>query len=155
VLGGAPGPAHWNWWGRYYPGDAYVDYVGFHGFNGPSVWFKRWMTFADLFSGPEADFALPEMVRRHPNKPIIMGEFAAEKDPVELRRGGWIRDAYRQMIDHPKIVGGVWFHMQKETDWRVNTLPQVLEAYQEVMRDPRVAETFVDVSPRLARHGRR
>jgi len=155
VLGGAPGPAHWNWWGRYYPGDAYVDYVGFHGFNGPSVWFKQWMPFAELFSGPEADFALPEMVRRHPNKPIIMGELAAEKDPVELRRGGWIRDAYRQMIDHPKIVGGIWFHMQKETDWRVNTLPQVLQAYQEVMRDPRVSDTFVDVSPRLPRHGRR
>jgi beta-mannanase len=155
VLGGAPGPAHWNWWGHYHPGDDYVDYVGFHGFNGPSVWFHRWMPFADLFSGDQADYALPDLVRRHPNKPVLIGEFAAEKDPEHLRRGDWIRDAYRQMIDHPKIVGGIWFHMQKETDWRVNTLQQVLEAYQEVMRDPRVSDTFVDVSPPLPRHGRR
>ncbi|HEX8359960.1 MAG TPA: glycosyl hydrolase [Longimicrobium sp.] len=155
VLGGAPGPGHWNWWGRYYPGDEYVDYVGFHGFNGPSVWFRKWMTFAELFSGPEADYALPDLVRRYPAKPVIMGEFAAEKDPEHLRRGDWIRDAYRQMIEHPKIVGGIWFHMEKETDWRVNTLPQVLEAYREVMRDPRVLDRFVDVSPPLPRHGRR
>lgn len=155
VLGGSPGPAHWNWWGHYYPGDDYVDYVGFHGFNGPSVWFHRWMPFADLFSGDQADYALPDLVRRHPNKPVLIGEFAAEKDPEHLRRGDWIRDAYRQLIDHPKIVGGIWFHMQKETDWRVNTLQQVLEAYQEVMRDPRVSDTFVDVSLPLPRHGRR
>lgn len=155
VLGGAPGPAHWNWWGHYYPGDDYVDYVGFHGFNGPSVWFHRWMPFADLFSGDQSDYALPDLVRRHPNKPVLIGEFAAEKDPEHLRRGDWIRDAYRQLIDHPKIVGGIWFHMNKETDWRVNTLQQVLEAYQEVMRDPRVSDTFVDVSPPLPRHGRR
>ena len=155
VMGGAPGPRHWNWWGHYYPGDDYVDYVGFHGFNGPSVWFHRWMPFADLLSGDQADYALPDMVRRIPGKPVLIGELGAEKDPEHLRRGDWIRDAYRQMIEHPKVVGGIWFHMNKETDWRVNTLPQVLQAYQEVMRDPRVLDTFVDVSPPLPRHGKR
>lgn len=42
-------------------------------------------------------------------------EPAAEKDPEHLRRGDGIPDAYRQKIEHPRILGGIWFHMREET----------------------------------------
>lgn len=146
VVGGAPGPSHWNWYGHYYPGDDYVDYLGVHGFNGPSVWFRRWMPFEQLFSAEPSDYTLPDMVRRFPDKPLIISEVAAEADPDPAKRGEWIRDAFRQMIAHPRIVGVIWFNMKKETDWRVNTRIEVLRAYQEAIRDPRVSDTFRDVT---------
>ncbi|HEX2090848.1 MAG TPA: DUF4440 domain-containing protein [Longimicrobiaceae bacterium] len=146
VTGGAPGPAHWNWYGHYYPGNEYVDYLGLHGFNGPSVWHQKWQTFEEIFSGTPGDHTLPDMVRRFPDKPIILSELASEPDPAHLRRGGWVRSAYRQMIEHPRVVGAVWFHARKEADWRLNAYAEILQAYREVMLDPRVLDRFSDVA---------
>jgi glycosyl hydrolase family 26 len=142
VAGGA-GSSHWNWYGNYYPGDDYVDFVGAHGYNGPSVGHTPFHSFDDLFNGADADFMLRDMKQRFPNKPIILGEIGAEETPG-YDKGAWVRSAYEQMLRDPQVVGAVWFNMNKEADWRVNSSAGSLDAYRAAMRNSAVAERYDD-----------
>ncbi len=36
----------------------------------------------------------------------------------------------------PKVQAVVWFHENKETDWRVNSSAAALSAYKTVINDP-------------------
>jgi endoglucanase len=146
-LGGAPADqTHWNWYGHYYPGDGYVDYVGIHGFNGPSVWGGPERGFDRLFDGREMGAMLSDLERRFA-KPIIIGEFATQEsgDPT---KAAWIEAAYASMMANPAVVGAVWFHMEKEADWRVDSSPSALAAYRRAVSAPRVVEAFRDVEGR-------
>ncbi len=144
VGGAAAGEGHWNWYGRYYPGDAYVDYVGVHGFNGPSVWGGPDRPFDVLFDGPEMGATLSDLERRFA-KPIIIGEFATQESG-DGSKAAWIERAYRAMQGNPTVVGAVWFHMDKEADWRVDSSETALDAYRRAIAAPRVSDTFADVA---------
>lgn len=145
LTGGSPGPSHWNWWGHYYPGDAFVDYMGTHGFNGARAFGTPYHSFADLFFGRDADRVIEDMARLHPDKPILIGEMATEEGSD---KAGWIRDAYAHMRDDSRIIGAVWFHMDKEADWRVNSDAAALSAYRDALQAPHVLATF-QVTPTL------
>jgi endoglucanase len=139
----ATSPAHWNWYAHYYPGDAYVDYVGAHGFNAPRVWGGPWRSPEALFDGPAADHMLSDLVTRFPGKPILIGELATDEGSGDAK-ARWIRDAYASLRANPRVVGAVWFHMRKETDWRVDSTPAALAAYRAAVRDGAVAIAFHD-----------
>ena len=52
-----PGDA-WNQWSNYYPGDAYVDWMGFDGYNWGTVQTgSSWRTFASIAGTIYAGFA--------------------------------------------------------------------------------------------------
>ena len=137
----ATGPAHWNWFGHYYPGDAYVDYVGAHGFNAPRVWGGAWQGFAEMFDGAAGDRMLSELAARYPGKPILLGEMASDEGAPGAK-AAWIRDAYARMAADPRVAGAVWFHMDKEADWRVDSSPAALDAYRAAMASPRIRASF-------------
>ena len=143
VAAGA-GTGHWNWYGNYYPGDAYVDYVGAHGFNAPKVWGGPWQSFGEMFDGARADNILSDLVRRYPTKPIIVGEFATDEGSGDAK-ARWITDAYRALLNHPNVVGAVWFNMDKEADWRIESSPAAEAAFRAAMAEPRIRVSF-DVS---------
>jgi endoglucanase len=149
----ATGESHWNWYGNYYPGDEYVDYVGMHGFNAPTVFNAPWATFDALFDGASADRMLSDLLARFPTKPVIIGEFASEEGTGDAK-AQWIRAAYARLRSHPNVVGAVWFHMDKETDWRVDSSAASLQAFRDVQADPGVRTAFQPVpsatSARLA-----
>lgn len=93
----------------YYPGDAFVDWVGLIGYftyNEPPD------TFDELF-GPTM-----KEVRAFSSKPFILLETAAER--------GWRRDAdVRALVqgaaEHPDVLGFVWFdHVAARADWRLD-----------------------------------
>lgn len=141
VAGRGLGEAHWNWHGHYYPGDDYVDYLGIHGFNGPSVWNTPFLSFRDLFDSPDTDYILSDLYRRHPDKPILISEFACEE--TELGdKGAWVREAYRAIAAHPGVVGAIWFDMAKEADWRIESSPAAFEAYRDAVALPEVTSSF-------------
>jgi hypothetical protein len=137
------GATHWNWYANYYPGDTYVDFVGAHGYNGPTTWKTPFHTFDDLFDGADADHMLRDMKQRYPNKPIILGEIGAEETPGH-EKGEWVRQAYEQMMSDPRVVGAVWFNMNKEADWRVNSSAGSLAAYRAAMQNAAVADRYND-----------
>jgi glycosyl hydrolase family 26 len=143
VGGSAAGSSHWNWYGHYYPGDAYVDFVGAHGYNGPTLWKTPFHSFDDLFNGADADFMLKDMKQRYPNKPIILGEIGAE-ETAGRDKGEWVRQAYEQMLRDPQVVGAVWFNMNKEADWRINSSAGSLAAYRTAMENGVVSDHYDD-----------
>lgn len=140
------GASHWNWYGNYYPGDDYVDFVGAHAFNGPSVWGGAYQDFATMFDGAKADYMLTDLARRYPSKPIIIGEFATE-EAAGQDKGRWITDAFARLRAHPNVVGAVWFHMKKESDWRIDSSPSALAAYRAAVSAPHVVASYTDRPP--------
>lgn len=149
VAGDGAGADHWNWYGHYYPGDAWVDYVGAHGFHAPDLWGGAYADFATLFDGASADHLLSDLSGRFPHKPILIGEFAAE-ETAGRDKGEWIADAFQRLHAHPNVVGSVWFHMSKEADWRVDSSTSALLAYRDAMLHPRIALASTQGGSRMA-----
>lgn len=137
----ATGPGHWNWYGHYYPGDGYVDYLGPHGYNGPSVWGGAYQPFGTVFDGGDADHILSDLERRWPSKPIIIGEYASQESRGH-DKGQWIADAFSVLRRHRNVVGAIWFNHRKEADWRIDSSRSALEAYRTAMQDPMVRSRF-------------
>ena len=149
LAAGSPGAAHWNWYANYYPGDAYVDYVGAHGYNGPSVWGHAYKTFNDVFYGVDSDNMLVDMAQRYADKPMIIGEMATQ-EVAGHDKGAWITAAYQRMRSDPRVVGAIWFDTNKEADWRIDSSASSLRAYQQAMMANGVLARFDDAVGRTA-----
>lgn len=90
----------------YYPGDAYVDWVGALGFD--TDWVhgggSAGLSFSAIFSPVLADEAV-----RYPHKPqIVMWTATAETDAT--RKASWISLAYTSMTSFPKLRAAVWYN---------------------------------------------
>ena len=121
----------WNYYTNYYPGDEYVDWIGLDGYNwGNTQNWSHWTSFRSIFKK-----RYDEIVELYPSKPIMIGEFGS------AQRGGdkaqWIKDAFTLIKEEmPQLKAIVWFNINKECDWRVESSPESLEAFKEVIKDP-------------------
>ncbi len=124
----------WNEAANYYPGDEYVDWLCFDGYNwGTSAYGQTfnstWTNFDEIYTESYA-----QLQAINPGKPIIIGEYASTEDGGD--KAAWITDAYQMMqSDYPQIRAVIWFHINKETDWRINSSPESLEAFTEAVAD--------------------
>ena len=131
----------WNTISNYYPGDAYVDWIGLSGYN----WYSApghtapWWTFSDLYDNPDqADpwqtndgvkVGVLRYLMCHYAKPIIMTELGTVAGPDEGTGGtrtkaNWIADTYSKLQDFPYIRAITWFndfayHTQGQADFRI------------------------------------
>ena len=109
----------------YYPGDAYVDWTGVDGYNwGGGDWQSFRQVFANIY---------PLLAAK--NKPIIIGEMASAEQGGD--KGAWI-DAMIPTLkaQYPLFKAVVWFDINKENDWRVNSSPAALAAFSKMAKDP-------------------
>ena len=121
----------------YYPGDAYVDWVGVDGYNfgdHHDEWHK-WESFEVLFGSLLADFA-----RRYPNKPLMLAEFGCAVGEAKARQQ-WIRQAYAYLRKKcPRVRAVIWFNYDKrregEPNWRIDATEGALEAFNETFAAP-------------------
>jgi len=105
----------------YYPGDAYVDYVGVDGFNKGTPWYS----FNDIF-GPALD------VISQYQKPIIIFSFASAEGPS---KAGWMEDAFlTQMPKYPLLHGWIWFNQDKERNWLVWSDEESLDVFRNFVK---------------------
>ncbi len=89
---------------HYYPGDAYVDYVGVDGFNMGSPW----LSFDALFGQ-----ALSKLNTYA--KPVLIFSFASAEG---AQKSAWLHDALNvQLPKHPSVVGWIYFNQNKERNW--------------------------------------
>jgi hypothetical protein len=116
----------WNQYEHYYPGDAYVDWVGVsaYPFNG--------QTPKTLFRRICAEYGA--------RKPIMLTETAAI-DHGGNSKADWIRDFSAYVRATPSIGGVVWFDtdVQPGTDenFRIDTNGAALAAYRAMARSAR------------------
>ena len=109
----------------YYPGDAYVDWTGVDGYNwGGGDWQSFQQVFADIY---------PLLAAK--KKPIIIGEMASAEQGGD--KAAWI-DAMLPTLkaQYPLFKAVVWFDINKENDWRVNSSAAALTAFSKMAKDP-------------------
>jgi hypothetical protein len=114
----------------YYPGDDYVDVIGLDGYNWGSG-LAQWQTFTQAF-GPS--YAIVTALSS--TKPIEITETASAE--AGGSKASWITSAFLTEIpaSFPRVVAVIWFDVNKETDWRIDSSPTALSAYQQVAGSP-------------------
>ena len=107
----------------YYPGAAYVDYVGVNGFNSAgNPW--PWASFKEIFS------AAIDQLRAY-GKPIYIFSMASAQEP---RKAEWIFDALGTQVYQQPVAGWIWFNANPGTvNWRVDSDPNSLSAFKRVI----------------------
>jgi len=118
---------------RFYPGDAFVDWIGVDMYNQPD-----WPRSPGEMLQPAYEFA----AARH--KPMILTEVgSAERFTGRLQRGPasespskarWIEALFRILADRQNVRGLVWFDIDKEADWRIGSSPSSTAAYCRGLR---------------------
>lgn len=117
-----------NTFNRYYPGDAYVDYVGIDGYNWGRMyttpeWTSSWQSFTEVFRYSYDAFTARTA------RPVIIAETASTE--LGGDKAAWITDAFAQLpVRFPRVVGLTWFNYNKETDWRVNSSAASQQAFR-------------------------
>lgn len=114
---------------QYFPGDEWVNEVGLDGYNWGSAFEStghKWLSLGDTFSSSYA--TLTQMS----SKPVIFTETASAE--IGGDKAAWIRKGFLNELPQrfPRVTGVVWFNVQKESDWRVNSSQASLEAFREV-----------------------
>ncbi|MDQ6832337.1 MAG: beta-mannanase [Chloroflexota bacterium] len=114
-----------------YPGDTYVDWIGLDGYNwGTSQAWSRWMDFTAIFGVSYED------IEQLTNKPIMIAETACADSGGD--KAAWILHGLLTDVPtrFPRIRAVVWFDIEKETDWRIDSSPSSLAAFSRVAASP-------------------
>ena len=121
----------WNDWTTAYPGDNYVDWVGFDGYNwGTTQSWSDWQVLKYLFRDQV------RLARKlWPTKPIMIAEFASADQGGD--KAAWIKEVPGYLKTSMRDIDAVvWFDLKKEADWRVNSTERSLAAFRFIMKDP-------------------
>lgn len=110
----------WNQIASYYPGNDVVDIVGLDGYNWGTTqtraangWDSQWRSFESIFTAP-----LQELKQVTSDKPAAVFETSSASEGGN--KEAWVLAA----VDSAKSLGLtalVWFELNKETDWRLET----------------------------------
>jgi hypothetical protein len=121
----------WNHYTNYYPGNEYVDWIGLDGYNwGNTQSWARWVSFKKIFKR-----RYDEIVQKYPKKPIMIGEFASAQKGGD--KAQWILDTFNVIQqEFPELKAIVWFNINKECDWRINSSQESLSAFKQAIKDP-------------------
>ncbi|RAX15401.1 beta-mannanase [Pseudarthrobacter sp. AG30] len=110
-----------------YPGAGYVDVVALDGYNwGTSQTWSSWVSPVDLFAP-----GITQLRSLAPGKPVLIAETASSE--LGGSKATWNTDLVSYLAAQPDVMGFVWFHMQKETDWRINSSASSATAFKSAL----------------------
>jgi hypothetical protein len=136
-------PPHqgWNTLDWYYPGDAYVDWLGISGYGSLTA------------SGPTVNFAAKvdasgvyPLLTRLSARPMAVVEMGVVDGPAG-QKAEWIRRAFSALRsgDYPRIHGAVWWDWRYPgIDTRIDSSPAALAAFRAGVQG-----SFFDARPRF------
>lgn len=108
----------------YYPGSTYVDWIGLDGYNfGNTKTGQSWQSFSEIFSPGYRDVLSL-------NKPIMIAETASTE--FGGSKSSWIEESFAVAIPNkfPKIKALIWFDINKETNWDINSSPSSISQFK-------------------------
>ena len=98
-----------------YPGAGYVDVVALDGYNwGTSQGWSSWTSPSALFGD-----GLSQLRSLAPGKQILVTETASAE--AGGSKADWNTALVSYLNAQPDVTGFVWFHHNKEVDWRINS----------------------------------
>jgi hypothetical protein len=110
-----------------YPGPGYVDIVALDGYNwGTSQTWSSWVSPVDLFAP-----GISQLRSLAPGKPVLIAETASSE--LGGSKATWNTDLVSYLAAQPDVMGFVWFDMQKETDWRINSSASSATAFKSAL----------------------
>ncbi|MEU1594887.1 glycosyl hydrolase [Streptomyces sp. NPDC005708] len=104
----------------YWPGDAYVDWVGVVGY-----WALTGAHTFDTLYGPTQ-----RQVASFTDKPVLISETSSE--PGERRRAD-VRGLLQGIEQDKNVLGFVWFNIPKRADWRIQSSPLALAEFKKLI----------------------
>lgn len=111
-----------------YPGAGYVDVVALDGYNwGTSASWSAWISPQDLF-GP----GIAQLRSLAPGVPILIAETASSEAGGD--KAAWNSALVSYLAAQPDVKGFVWFDIQKETDWRINSSTTSATAFKNALQ---------------------
>lgn len=111
----------------FYPGDDYVDWVGFSSFNWAGTYkHNLWRSPEDLFDQTLAQLKVF-------NKPVMIAETASAEDyAVSGRKARWILQLAEYIEKNPEIKGLVWFNTEDNgVNWKLDSSDASSDAFEE------------------------
>ncbi|HED65328.1 MAG TPA: beta-mannanase [Planctomycetes bacterium] len=117
----------WNSAAGYYPGDAYVDWIGISCY-GPQEPGEPWQLLTDALDDTYAGLAAISTT-----KPMALLEYAVVDDPATGPKNAWISDAMSALATgrYPRIRAASWWHENFDmSNLRIDSSLSALAAYQ-------------------------
>jgi mannan endo-1,4-beta-mannosidase len=110
-----------------YPGDDYVDVMGFSGYNWGAM--KQWVSMYDTYRGVAAK------LREIADKPVMVAETGSSE--LGGDKATWIRKGFPEVRERlPEIDAIVWTNADlrgiNHPDWRIDSSGASLAAYAEI-----------------------
>ncbi|HWY78914.1 MAG TPA: glycosyl hydrolase, partial [Candidatus Sulfotelmatobacter sp.] len=90
----------------FYPGDAYVDWVGFSAFN----WAGRYKQ--NIWTAPTDLYSLTVSVLSTSKKPLVIAETASADSQTGKTKADWVTLLAIYMKNNPQVKGVVWFNTE-------------------------------------------
>ena len=115
---------------KFYPGNAYVDWIGADGYNWyPARPGAKWASFGQIFSA-FYHWGLPT------GKPLIVSEFGV-LEGTPGAKAGWFAPAERQLRTQLPAIRAVLYYFDsddRQFDWKVTTSSSALGAFRSFAR---------------------
>ncbi|MEI6073424.1 MAG: glycosyl hydrolase [Verrucomicrobiae bacterium] len=127
----------WNLMASYYPGAAYVDWLGLSIYGKQFRSEGNWADFGDLL-----DWPYQEITAIDPDKPVMLAEFGVGEFPEAGDKAKWIRDAFAMIPGRPRIKAAVFWHERWQnadgsfSNLRINSSPDALKAFRAGVSSP-------------------
>lgn len=110
-----------------FPGAQYVDVVALDGYNwGTSASWSAWISPQDLFAP-----GIAQLRSLAPGLPILISETASSE--AGGSKAAWNTDLISYLAAQPDVAGFVWFNLNKETDWRINSSDSSATAFKNAL----------------------
>ena len=127
----------WNEMKRYYPGDAYVDWLGLSAY-GKQFNHDPWVSASDALV-----YGYDDLCELNPDKPVMLAEWGIGEFPKAGDKAAWITDALQLMQTRlPRVKAAVFWHERWEnkdgsySNLRATSSPRALEAYKKGVAIP-------------------
>lgn len=111
-----------------YPGDNYVDIVALDGYNWGTTqsWGSAWQTPQQLFGQ-----GITELRTIAPGKQILIAETASAEQGGS--KADWNTNLVSYLSAQPDVMGFVWFDLNKEVDWRIDSSTTSASAFSTAL----------------------
>jgi len=131
----------WNQPQYYYPGDAYIDWVGFSLYGA--------QTLSEEWEGLEFSTQLQQYYHSfqglHTNKPVALLEFGVTDHHPQGNKSAWLADAFQTILDNPYITFNAispWHENWENEDGtfstiRIDSSPESLATFRAWVQDQR------------------
>ncbi|WP_437874415.1 glycoside hydrolase family 26 protein [Sorangium sp. So ce513] len=126
-----------------YPGDSYVDWIGYDPYNFAECNGVVWKDPATTFGSHYQWMHEPAQRAWHGDKPYILSEFSSHEDPANPnRKGEWMRGVVDALKLYPDIKAVQLYNsnvtLRSACKLAVDSSPQSLAGFAEAGRDPYV-----------------